>query len=120
MAASDLSKRIARWLRDPVSFITEVLRDPETGQPFALYPAQVEFLRRAFTLSPDGRRRYPELIFSEARRRRALENLLARANARSAIRMWRLPNSVASADYDEGALYSLIPPQRHCRQDFNR
>jgi hypothetical protein len=100
MAASDLSKRIARRLRDPVSFITEVLRDPETGQPFALYPAQAEFLRRAFTLSPDGRWRYPELIFSEARRRRALENLLAKANARSAIRMWRLPNSVASADYD--------------------
>jgi hypothetical protein len=36
MAASDLSTRIARWLRDPVSFVTEVLRDPETGQPFAL------------------------------------------------------------------------------------
>jgi hypothetical protein len=34
--------------------------------------------------------------------------------------MWRLPNSVASADYDEGAFCSLIPPQRHCRQDFNR
>jgi len=34
--------------------------------------------------------------------------------------MWRLPNSVASADYDEGALYSLIPPQRHRREDFNR
>lgn len=89
MAASDLSKRIARWRRDPVSFITEVLRDPETGQPFALYPAQVEFLRRAFTLSPRQRLRYPELIFSEARRRRALGNP-ARANARSAIRMWRL------------------------------
>jgi len=34
--------------------------------------------------------------------------------------MSRLPNSVASADYAEGAFYSLIPPQRHCRQDFNR
>ena len=69
---------------------------------------------------PDGRLRYPELIFSEARRQRALGNLPTRANARSAIRMSRLPNSVASADYAEGAFYSLIPPQRHCRQDFNR
>ena len=68
---------------------------------------------------PDGRLRYPELIFSEARRQRALGNLPTRANARSAIRMWRLPNW-ASADYDERAFYSLILSQRHCRQDFNR
>jgi hypothetical protein len=58
MAASDLSKRSARWLRDPVSFITEVLlRDPETGQPFALYPAQVEFFApcvHAFPRRPFG------------------------------------------------------------------
>lgn len=53
-----------RWRNDPVSFIRDVLVDPETGAGFELYPAQVDFLRRAFTLTPSGRLRYPELIYS--------------------------------------------------------
>lgn len=56
--------KVDRWRSDPVAFITDVLRDPQTGRPFALYPAQVEFVRRAFTLRPDGSLPYPELIFS--------------------------------------------------------
>jgi hypothetical protein len=56
--------KLAAWKRDPVLFITEVLRDPETGKPFELYPAQVEFLRRALTLTSDGRLPHPEMIFS--------------------------------------------------------
>ena len=40
------------------------MRNPETGAPFELYPAQVEFLRRAFTLTFEGRLPYPEIIFS--------------------------------------------------------
>lgn len=32
---------------------------------------------------------------------------------RSALRMWRLRNSIDSADYDERAFYSLIPLQRY-------
>src|SRR5438067_12224919 len=55
---------LARWRADPVAFVREVLRDPETGQPFVLYPAQERFLREALTLTPDGRLRYPELVFS--------------------------------------------------------
>ncbi len=49
------SQPLARWRSDPVRFITEVLRNPETGQPFELYPAEAEFLRRAFTLTPEGK-----------------------------------------------------------------
>lgn len=49
---------------DPVQFIEEVLIDPETGQPFRLYGEQKVFLRHAFELTPDGRLRYPELVFS--------------------------------------------------------
>jgi hypothetical protein len=48
---SGSSQPIAGWRKDPVAFITEVLRNPETGQAFELYPAQIEFLRRAFTLA---------------------------------------------------------------------
>lgn len=54
---------LTRWKRDPVAFIAEVLRDPETGEPFVLYPAQERFLHEALTLTPDGRLPYPELVF---------------------------------------------------------
>jgi hypothetical protein len=45
----------AAWLSDPLRFIADVLRNPETGAPFDLYPAEAEFLRRALTPLPDGR-----------------------------------------------------------------
>jgi phage terminase large subunit-like protein len=59
-----MKDRIAKWRRDPVAFISEVLRDPETGKPFELYPAEAEFLRRALTLTDDGRLPFPEMVFS--------------------------------------------------------
>jgi hypothetical protein len=55
---------LARWKADPAAFVREVLRDPETGAPFVLYPAQERFLRAALTLTPDGRLRYPELLYA--------------------------------------------------------
>lgn len=55
---------VARWKRDPVAFITEVLVNPETGKPFELYPAQIAFLRRAFTALSDGSLPCPEVLFS--------------------------------------------------------
>jgi phage terminase large subunit-like protein len=55
---------IARWKADPIAFITEVLRNPETGRPFTLYPAQVEFIRRGFTANTDGSLPFAELIYS--------------------------------------------------------
>jgi phage terminase large subunit-like protein len=55
---------LERWRADPVSFIQNVLRDPETGKPFTLYPAQIEFIRRAFTLDAAGRLPFPEMLFS--------------------------------------------------------
>ena len=61
---SETTKTLARWKRDPVAFITEVLRNPETGAAFDLYPAQVEFFHRAFTLTGERRLPYPEIIFS--------------------------------------------------------
>ncbi len=55
---------LVQWKRDPVTFITDLLRDPETRQPFQLYSEQVAFLREALTLTADGRLPYPELLFS--------------------------------------------------------
>jgi hypothetical protein len=54
----------ARWQADPAAFITEVLRNPEDGQPFALTESEFCFLEHAFVLDEDGRLRYPELIYS--------------------------------------------------------
>jgi hypothetical protein len=68
---SALSKSVApprlnlvRWKRDPVSFIREVLVNPESGEPFELYQQQIVFLRTALTIKPDGRLAYPELVFA--------------------------------------------------------
>ena len=57
-------QQLAKWKRDPLAFIREVLIDPETGKAFELYPAQERFLREAFTLKGDGLGPYPEIVFS--------------------------------------------------------
>ena len=54
---------LARWRANPLSFIEQVLRDPETRQPFELFDAQREFLTGAFTLTDDRRLAYPEQVF---------------------------------------------------------
>jgi phage terminase large subunit-like protein len=60
----ELRKMGDRWRADPAAFIEEALIDPETNRPFVLTDAQRRFLARAFELTPDGRLRYPELLFS--------------------------------------------------------
>jgi phage terminase large subunit-like protein len=59
----NLADAVHRWRSDPVAFIGEVLRNPETGEPFVLYPAQEEFLRLALTVTPDGRLPFAEVLF---------------------------------------------------------
>ena len=55
---------LVRWRADPVAFIEEVLRDPETGRPFKLYGAEKRFLRKALKVTRGGRLPFPELLFS--------------------------------------------------------
>jgi phage terminase large subunit-like protein len=55
---------VTRWRRDPAAFIVEVLRNPETGEPFVLYPAEEEFLRLALTPTADGALPFAELVFA--------------------------------------------------------
>jgi phage terminase large subunit-like protein len=54
---------LQRWRADPLSFVEEVLHDPETGKPFVLLEAERAFMRRAFVLDPNGRLAYPELVY---------------------------------------------------------
>jgi phage terminase large subunit-like protein len=51
-------------IADPVRFVEKTLVNPETGDLFELTDAERLFLRHAFELTPDGRLRYPELVFS--------------------------------------------------------
>src|SRR5271156_4217711 len=60
----DQSAQYARWRADPCAFIAEVLINPEDGFPFTLYGEQKVFLRKALTLTKDGRLPFPEMIFS--------------------------------------------------------
>jgi phage terminase large subunit-like protein len=46
-----------------IDFINAVLVNPLTKRPFELYPAQIRFFEEAFTLTPDGAFRYPEMLF---------------------------------------------------------
>jgi hypothetical protein len=59
---SDVLERNALecWRREPLRFITEILRNPKTGQPFALFEAQRRFLSHAWRTGADGRLLYPE------------------------------------------------------------
>jgi phage terminase large subunit-like protein len=45
-------------------FVEKTLVNPETGSHFVLTPAEKAFLAHAFELTPDGRLKYPELVFS--------------------------------------------------------
>jgi hypothetical protein len=55
---------IERWRRDPVEFIDEVLRDPETREPFVLLDAEKNFISHAFRMDGDGRLLYPEQVYA--------------------------------------------------------
>ena len=55
---------IERWRNDPVAFIVEVLRDPETGKPFVLLDAEKRFISHAFRTDGEGRLVYPEQVYA--------------------------------------------------------
>jgi Terminase large subunit, ATPase domain len=57
-------RTLKRYRAEPTAFITEVLRNPETGQPFVLLPAEIEFLKHALRTGPNGRLLYPQLIYA--------------------------------------------------------
>lgn len=54
----------ARWKRDPVAFVNDVLRDPATGTRYDLYQAERRFMSEAFTLTRDGKLPASEIVFS--------------------------------------------------------
>ena len=55
--------RFAGYVGDPCGF-AEQLVDPDTGRPFALYPAERRFLEEALAVTVDGALPFPELVYS--------------------------------------------------------
>lgn len=51
---------LERWRQRPIEFIEQVLRDPETGQPFQLFDAERQFFEHCWQRNDDGRLRYTE------------------------------------------------------------
>ena len=47
------TRSLARWRRNPVSWIETHLVDPETGKPFKLLEAEKQFIRLALAVGPD-------------------------------------------------------------------
>ena len=58
---------LSRWRQQPISFIEQVLRNPEDGKPFELLDAQKEFFAHAWTRDEAGRLVYPEQCYGAIR-----------------------------------------------------
>jgi phage terminase large subunit-like protein len=59
---------LARWRRDPASWIETHLINPETGQPFVLLKAERDFLKHALTLDETGRLKHSELLYGSIKK----------------------------------------------------
>ena len=55
---------LARWRRNPATFLTEALVNPENGGRFNLFEAEQVFLRHAFTPDADGVLPYKDILWS--------------------------------------------------------
>jgi hypothetical protein len=55
---------LRRWRSEPTAFITEIMRDPETGRPFELLAPEQRFLRHGFKSDSAGRLWYPEQVYA--------------------------------------------------------
>jgi phage terminase large subunit-like protein len=64
MSAQLTPTRLNRWRAAPVTFIEEVLHDPESGEPYKLLPAERRFLKYAFKTDRHGRLLYPEQLYA--------------------------------------------------------
>jgi phage terminase large subunit-like protein len=55
---------VRRWRCEPIRFIEQVLRNPETGKPFELLDAERAFLAHAYQTNEAGRLVYPEQLYA--------------------------------------------------------
>ncbi len=53
-----------RWQKEPILFIEQILRNPDTGRPFELLEVERAFLAHAFQTDESGRLVYPEQLYA--------------------------------------------------------
>ena len=58
------SSALDQWQREPIRFIEQILRNPETGKPFELLDAERAFLTHAYQTDESGRLVYPEQLYA--------------------------------------------------------
>ena len=59
---------LERWQREPISFIEQILRNPQTNKPFELFPAQRQWFKHCWQLRDDGRLEYGEQLIGWPKR----------------------------------------------------
>jgi len=64
MADALEASALDRWQEQPILFIEQILRNPETGRPFELLKAERQFLARAYQTDESGRLVYPEQLYA--------------------------------------------------------
>jgi hypothetical protein len=53
-----------QWQQQPILFIEQILRNPETGKPFELLDAERAFLAHAYQTDESGRLVYSEQLYA--------------------------------------------------------
>lgn len=66
---------------DPIAWITENFYIPETGRPMDLYPSQIEPLREALAVLPDGKFKYSTVVWSAIKKS-------AKSSIAAAVGLW--------------------------------
>jgi phage terminase large subunit-like protein len=64
MADALEASALNRWQKQPILFIEQILRNPETGKPFELLEAERQFLAHAYQTDASGRLVYPEQLYA--------------------------------------------------------
>jgi hypothetical protein len=101
---------LAKWKRDVVTFVEEVLIDPETGKPFELYEEEKTFLCSALTLTPAGRLAFPKMVFSAPKKSGKTALAAMVRNHPDELPSWTRRSDIRSA---VAFLLARLPSSRH-------
>jgi hypothetical protein len=113
---------LTRWRHNPISFIQQCLRDPETGKPFKLLDAERRFLAHAFQLGSDGRLLYPEQVYSCPKKSGKTTFAAIHALTTTLLFGGRYPEATICAnDYDQarGRVFEMIKRIVECSPLLN-
>ena len=91
-----MHSRFDQWRSNPTGFIETILYDPETNRPFALLPAERDFLAHAFKTRCQRPPALSELVFA-APKKSGKTGFAATAHADNDVAVRRLASPRATA-----------------------